>query len=152
MAAGDIPDLVARVQYIGANDLVDIQNDPIARRRLLQASRELTASLQEPADIVTDVAFSGCRYAMLRVGIEMGLFEQLASAGQPLTAKQLATECDADEALVLRIGRVLVGMGFAADAFTPGGKENAFAATDVTRHMTRTSVRAGMKFLWVLQS
>jgi hypothetical protein len=124
----------------------EIRKDPTAAKQLYEASTALTNALQRPDLVVADLAFSGCRYACVRVGIELGLFDSLAAAQTPLTLSQLAKQCnDADPQLVRRIVRTLVGMGFAADARTADGS-NAFAATAITRQMTIPSAKAGLIF------
>ncbi|KAK3046825.1 hypothetical protein LTR09_011710 [Extremus antarcticus] len=124
----------------------EIKRDSSATSELIAASQALTEALQRPDEVIASVAFSGCRYACVRVALEMGLFEKLAAAQVPLTAAALAREClGADPQLVLRITRTLVGMGFAADAQTQDGS-NAFIATPVTRHLTLPSARAGLIF------
>ena len=124
----------------------EIRKDPAAAKQLFEASTALTNALQRPDLVIADLAFSGCRYACVRVGIELGLFDRLAAAQKPLILSQLAKECgDADPQLVLRIVRTLVGMGFAAEAQAEDGS-NAFTATAVTRQMTIPSAKAGLIF------
>jgi len=124
----------------------DIRKDPAAAKQLLEASTALTNALQRPDLVIADLAFSGCRYACVRVGIELGLFDTLATAQKPLSLSELAERChNADPQLVLRIIRTLVGMGFAADARSESGS-NGFTATAVTRQMTIPSAKAGLIF------
>jgi DNA-binding IclR family transcriptional regulator len=56
--------------------------------------------------------------------------------------KTIATICGAQEQLLLRLLRTLAGMGFVRQT----GKED-FAATPVSIHMTKASVRAGVRYL-----
>lgn len=77
----------------------------------------------------------------VRVADDLKLFDLLAEES-PQTAQQLAETSNAEELLVIRIMRVLVGMGMAAQV-----DKTSYAATPATRQMTLPSVRAGIRFL-----
>ena len=107
---------------------------------------------RSPDETVSLVGYiSGGGNMCVRLAIDLGIFDRLASAEHPLTAEEMAKEKNADPALVRRVTRVLVGMGFAADAKSADGSP-AFAATAVTRHMLKPSVKAGIRFLYVALS
>lgn len=61
-AASGVTALLARMQGV-ASSSEDMDNDQNARAALLQLSRELTASLEQPDEVVSLVAFSvrSCR-------------------------------------------------------------------------------------------
>ena len=147
--AANINELVNRIQSVASNGPSDITSDPRSRYALLQASKDLTTALEPPDQVVARVAFSGYYYTCVRLAIDLGILDQLATSQEPLTARQLASQKNADETLVLRIARTLVGMGFAADAQTAFGS-NAFAATKATKQATIPSAKAGLKFQYVL--
>ena len=157
MAPSNVSQLIQRISTISSNASDgDVTNDQAARAALLQASRELTTALQQPDEVVSIVAYiSGGGNMCVRLAIDLNVFDQLVEAEPyPLTAEQLAEESPsskADPALIRRICRVLVGMGFATDATADDGSL-AYAATSVTRHMLQPSVRAGIRFLYVAQT
>ena len=144
--SSNVASLVERIQSIASNASHDITQDQEARATLLQASRELTATLEQPDEVISLVAFSGGRNMCVRLAIDLQLFEILAGASEPLTADQLASECNAEKGLVSRIVRTLAGMGFASQVKAVEG-EAAFVPTAVTKHMTMPSAQAGIKFL-----
>lgn len=149
MAAENVSQLVTRINSIVSDASGDVSKDQVARAALLQASRELTTALEQPDEVVSKVAYiSGGGNMCVRLAIDLNLFDQLAAAEQALTAEQLAKEKQAEPALVRRIARVLVGMGFAADATATDGTP-AFKKTAVTTHMLKPSVKAGIRFLYV---
>lgn len=80
----------------------------------------------------------------VRVADDLRLFDIL-SEKSPRSIQELATTTGAEEGLLLRLLRTLVGMGFAQQL----GRQE-FAATSVSRHMTKPSVRAGVRFLFVM--
>ena len=143
----NISALAEQVHSIHTN-APDVEHDQNARAALLQSARELVAALEQPDEIVSLLAFSGGRNMCVRVAIDMKLFDVLAASDRPMTAEQLASECHAEKGLVLRIARTLVGMGFVSQTRLSDG-EGAFAATPTTRQMTKSSVKAGVRFLFV---
>lgn len=77
----------------------------------------------------------------VRVADDLKLFDHL-EAKSPRSTKELAVITGAEEGLLLRLLRTASGMGFASQI---GPRE--FAATAVSKQMTKASVRAGLKFL-----
>lgn len=132
--------LLERINAIAQNTS-DILQDEMTRAALLQASRQLTASLEQPDEVVSDVAFSGGRYMCVRVADDLKIFDSLVEKNQ--TTTDLAKSTGAEEQLLIRILRTLVAMGFV------GQKGETYFAVPVTHQMTKASVRAGVKHLWV---
>ena len=145
--SSNISALAEQIHAIHTNT-PDVERSQDARAALLQSARELVAALEQPDEVVSLLAFSGGRNMCVRIAIEMKLFDVLSASAQPMTAEQLSDECHAEEAIVMRIARTLVGMGFVSQARLPDG-EVAFGATALTRQMTKPSVKAGVKFLFV---
>lgn len=77
----------------------------------------------------------------IRVAIEMRLFDLLCEKS-PLAVTELAALTGAEEGLIWRFLRVLAGMGFVSQI-----NRTQFAATHLTKQMTMSSVKAGVKFM-----
>lgn len=152
MAAKNVAHLIERINTISSNASDDALHDETARAALLQASRELTVALQQPDEVVSVLAYiSGGGNMCVRLAVDLEIFDQLDLAESPMTAEKLARKSKAEPALIRRILRALVGMGFAANATTADGNL-AFVPTAVTRHMTKPSVKAGIRFLYVARA
>lgn len=54
-----VTDLLARMQAV-ASSSANVTTDQQARAQLLQMSREMTASLEQPDEVCSNVAFSVC--------------------------------------------------------------------------------------------
>jgi DNA-binding IclR family transcriptional regulator len=79
----------------------------------------------------------------VRVADDLKLFDILSEQSpQPVAVKTLAAASGAEEALLLRVLRTLAGMGFVRHI-----ARDKFASTRVSMHMTKASVRAGVRFL-----
>lgn len=79
----------------------------------------------------------------VRVADDLKLFDILSErTPHSIDVKAIAIISGAQERLLLRLLRTLVGMGFVRQT----GKEE-FAATEVSIHMTKASVRAGVRYL-----
>lgn len=78
-----------------------------------------------------------------RVADDLKLFDILSEhAPHPVAVKTISKISGAQEDLLLRLLRTLAGMGFARQVGSHG-----FAATPVSKHMTKASVRAGVRYL-----
>lgn len=140
--------LIQRINSAASNASNAIPQDQAACADLLQASRELTTALEHPAEVVSRVALiSGGGNMCVRLALDLELFDQLAASKQPITAEQLAKQSQADPALARRILRVLAGMGFVSETVTKDDRP-AFAANGLTKHMTKASCKAGIRFLY----
>jgi len=79
----------------------------------------------------------------VRIADDLRLFDILSErAPRSVDVKTMAAISGAQEQLLLRLLRTLAGMAFIRQV----GK-NQFAATPVSIHMTKASVRAGVRFL-----
>lgn len=79
----------------------------------------------------------------VRVADDLRLFDILSQhSPHPVAVKTIAAITGAQEGLLLRILRTLTGIGFVRQV-----ESNNFAATRVSIHMTKASVRAGVRFL-----
>jgi DNA-binding IclR family transcriptional regulator len=79
----------------------------------------------------------------VRVADDLKLFDIMSErAPHSMDVKAIATITGALEQLLLRLLRTLTGMGFVRQT----GKES-LAATPVLIHMTKASVRAGVRYL-----
>lgn len=139
-------DLLSRINIIASKAPKGIiEDDPKTREDLYQAAKTLVASLEEPHRTITDLCFSGTRLAALSQACDIGLFHHLTDAKGPLTLSRLAELCNAEEALVMHIVRVLLAHDYIAEAERPDSEERAFTANPLTEHMTKNNVQAGLK-------
>ena len=81
----------------------------------------------------------------MSLACDIGLFQHLTDAKSPLSSSQLAELCNAEEALVMHIARVLLAHDYIAEAERSGSGEQMFTATPLGEHMTKTNVQAGLK-------
>ncbi|KAF2726271.1 S-adenosyl-L-methionine-dependent methyltransferase [Polychaeton citri CBS 116435] len=130
--------LVSRINA-QATQSKDLEHDQSTRANLLQLSRELTASLQAPDEVCSLLAFSIGPFMCVRVADELKIFDLLCEKS-PRSTQELASITGAEHGLIVRVMRVLGGMGFAFQQ-----SKNIYSATAVSKQMTLPSVRAGIK-------
>ncbi|KAI9694548.1 MAG: hypothetical protein M1822_000164 [Bathelium mastoideum] len=135
----NVSDLLAGMQAILASS-PNVLQDQVARASLLQLSRELTASLEQPDELVSNIAFSQGRYMAVRVADDLKLYDLLVQHGSR-TAQEMAATTGAEQLLIIRFMRVLVGMGLAGQS-----DRTTYFPTAATKQMTLASVRAGVRF------
>lgn len=141
-----VSDLLSHINVLASNAPNGvIEDDPKTREDLYQAAKALVAFLEEPYRTISDLCFSGTRLAALSLACDIGLFQHLADAKRPVSLSRLAELCDAEEALVMHIARVLLAHDYIAEAERSDSEERAFTANSLTEHMTKTNVQAGVK-------
>ncbi|CAD6443662.1 c509615c-dff0-4986-9b94-02827227728b [Sclerotinia trifoliorum] len=85
------------------------------RGKLLRACGKLQSSLEGPRDKLMRIIFSSLEPLALRLAVDMEIFDTaatLSAAGKEIRAEDLVVPKDADTLLVVRVMRLLVGMGF----------------------------------------
>ncbi|CAK3973812.1 S-adenosyl-L-methionine-dependent methyltransferase [Lecanosticta acicola] len=146
--SSSIATLVSKISSIATDHPDGIETEPQARAALLQASRALVASLEEPYVTVEDLAFGPYRLAAVQLAVDIGLFEKLTDAEGPLTLRQLAAMCEVEETLLKHIAIVLVAQNFIAEdeILDLGSGQHAYTATSLAKHMTKPNVQAGVRY------
>ncbi|KAF2108250.1 O-methyltransferase [Lophiotrema nucula] len=110
------------------------------RKSILNALRDLSYKLESPDDTINRLWSGQVTIAVVRVGINLKIFEHLASSGKPLTMKELATLTNADQTLLARILRTLAGYGVIKE-----NGINEFARTNISDTLSRPGDIAAIK-------
>jgi demethylsterigmatocystin 6-O-methyltransferase len=78
--------------------------DEARRKKIIEQLRNLLFSLEEPADVVQQIAFRYLEIAMVRVGVDLKCFDLLAAKKEGVSLDELIEETKA--------ARVLLGTYF----------------------------------------
>lgn len=154
----DVSNLETSIRSAVANP-VELQKDEKQRLSLLSAARTLVQTLEPPDEAISNVAvisvshdiidpfsiatgklmqYQTGRFMCVRVALDLGLFDLLVEKS-PQTVTQLAQSSHGEELLILRLLRSLAAMAFVEER-----GEDTFAATAVTKTLTKDHVRAGI--------
>jgi len=76
--------------------------DEAGRKKIIEQLRDLSFELEEPADVVQRLAYRHLEIAMVRVGIDLGLFNLIAEKEGEVWLEELGLRTGA--------GRVLIGV------------------------------------------
>ncbi|PWY70901.1 S-adenosyl-L-methionine-dependent methyltransferase [Aspergillus heteromorphus CBS 117.55] len=85
--------------------------DETTRRHLLSRIETLQEKLQNPMEFTMRTVFGSHRAMLLRLAVDMKLFDAIAELGGVATTAQMAKRVDADGVLVARVARFLAVMG-----------------------------------------
>ncbi|KUI54615.1 Demethylsterigmatocystin 6-O-methyltransferase [Cytospora mali] len=118
-----------------------------ARNEALQLSRKLTASLEKPANVAVDLAFSPFLSVAARIAVDLGLFKHIVDHDGPVTSEELASMSGGEELLIIRILRPLASMGFVDEV-----GERTWQATPTTEAMATEEISAGHRMIAPAQS
>lgn len=130
----DQPNLVAQIDHLADGiDNGDCILDTNQRQCLLHAVRRLTSSLETPFDKTASWAFGLHRATMMRIAVEMGVFDVFRDAEHGrMTVSDLARSTKADAILVRRVMRFLEALGLfhseAADTYVANTAAQEFIA------------------------
>ncbi|KAF7872436.1 hypothetical protein EAF04_003357 [Stromatinia cepivora] len=105
------------------------------RGKLLNACGKLQSSLEGPRDKLMKMIFSSLQPVALRLAVDMEIFDTaatLSAVGKEIRAEDLAVPKDADTLLVVRVMRLLVGMGFFVETARETYKPTPLASAFVT--------------------
>ncbi|QIW99853.1 hypothetical protein AMS68_005371 [Peltaster fructicola] len=105
--------------------------DEAGRKTLFNALQRLSWSIESPFDAMQRIAYSQLTLHSIKVGVDMKLFEALASSDKPLTTEDLQQKTGASYDIVDRYCRHLAGIGALSE---PG--EHCWQANELTKTLT----------------
>jgi hypothetical protein len=111
MSASDIHKRIDTVAEDIRNLLPHVTNDEDARKKLMGVVQQAMGTVEAPVETIWRMIMSPHAPAALNVIIRMGVLTELANSATPKSAKELATSCNADELLIVRLMRPLVALG-----------------------------------------
>ncbi|OTA56458.1 S-adenosyl-L-methionine-dependent methyltransferase [Hypoxylon sp. EC38] len=113
-----------------------------ARKKVLQLSRKLTTSLEQPENVAVDLAFSPFLAIAARIAVNLGLFRLIANRDDAVTSEQLALLSGGEEFALVRILRPLAAIGFVEEV-----GERTWRATPITRAMATEEIASGHRMI-----
>ncbi|MCJ1313932.1 hypothetical protein MMC25_007612 [Agyrium rufum] len=109
------------------------------RKTIITGLRDLMYSLESPDDTLQRLMFLPLEPAMVRVGIDMKLFNILTEKKEPQTIAELAQATGADPTLVGRVARYL-----SSHAIINESGKDTFAPNDMTKTLADPGNQAGI--------
>ncbi|KAJ5128887.1 uncharacterized protein N7443_006002 [Penicillium atrosanguineum] len=114
--------------------------DEIGRLNIQVALRRALSELQGPRDVVIDLVNSNMLYAMIRVGVDLGLFRTLAANNRSFKVKELADLTKSTPELLERITRYLASNNAIKEVGV-----NEYQASNIT-HIFTSDLGEGMVY------
>jgi hypothetical protein len=142
MSASDIDKKIDTVASDIRNLLPHIADDEDARKRLLEVVQQALGAVEAPVETIWRMIMSPHAPAALNAIIRMGVLTELAKAGTPKSAKELATLCNADELLIVRLMRPLVALGVFRET-----DAQTYETTPVSQTLTAPPLIGGYQFM-----
>ncbi|RAL13253.1 S-adenosyl-L-methionine-dependent methyltransferase [Aspergillus homomorphus CBS 101889] len=102
-------DLLDRINFL-ANDPELETIDDSNRKQILESIEKLRRKVETPADFTIRSVFGSHQAMVLRLAVDLGLFDAITREGGTATTAQLAKTTGGDETLVSRITRFLAAM------------------------------------------
>ncbi|KAL4810790.1 S-adenosyl-L-methionine-dependent methyltransferase [Aspergillus unguis] len=113
-------------------------SDPKSHPEIIQKCQSIIDTLQNPQVIITGTLAMANAYPCLVALSDMGVFEKLALG--PMTAEQVAQQCNADFWLVVRLMRVATAWGVVLET-----GPQSYAATVASNGFATPSLAAGLR-------
>ncbi|KAI4173394.1 MAG: hypothetical protein LQ343_002926 [Gyalolechia ehrenbergii] len=113
------------------------------KKELLAALRKLTAKLEDPNEAIVRMIFQPHENAVIRIAIDLNLFVLVGKEESGLTAEDLQALTGAEDALLVRIMRLLTAMG----VFTQTS-EQRYVATPISKAWTAPPVEGATRHLF----
>ncbi|MCJ1423356.1 hypothetical protein MMC29_001239 [Sticta canariensis] len=114
--------------------------DDVGRQKILEGLRNLALSIERPEDSFQRIGYLQLQIAVVRVGIDLKLFNLLCEHNDSLNLEELTKHTGADPTLLARLLRYLASFGTIKET----GKDS-FAATNVTKALSVSGYQAGIR-------
>ncbi|CAK1359619.1 hypothetical protein CB0940_05793 [Cercospora beticola] len=112
-----------------------VKDDDNLRQDVLNAVKQLQAEIETPWDTIQRIFLLNPWYGVsVTIGVNMGLFRTLVDSASPLSAREIATKCEADLNFTQRLLRCLNSFNAVKQFDTYG--ELVYAPTNMTRTFT----------------
>lgn len=132
------------VSAVGKNGSHDGVPSAEVRRELRHVTKQLSFAIEDPWETMQRLAFPPLHYAIVRIGIDLGLFEYLLDAGpNGKTADELVKKTGVDATFLPRLLRSLATSGLVSQL-----DQDRWAATTLSRSIMIPTVRSGIKFMF----
>ncbi|KAL8952535.1 MAG: hypothetical protein Q9222_001565 [Ikaeria aurantiellina] len=119
------------------------QMDAATRSEAVRLTQNIMVELEDPGDLIDRLCYQPAENILIRVAVDIGLFEALNKSSAPPTAEMLAGETNTEITLLERILRGLVAMNaieeVGEDGYGPTKVSKAFT-TDKGTSMARVFV------------
>ncbi|PYI29530.1 sterigmatocystin 8-O-methyltransferase precursor [Aspergillus indologenus CBS 114.80] len=106
MSHSDLLQLVSSLTNYPALETLD----ELTRKQLLESIEKLRRKVETPTDFTIRTVFGSHQAMVLRLAVDLGLFDAIAQQGGTATTAQLAESTGGDELLVSRIMRFLAAI------------------------------------------
>ncbi|KAL8826682.1 MAG: hypothetical protein Q9170_007312 [Blastenia crenularia] len=105
-------DLLAQLESIKASlgGSEAIKLDAASRLEAIKLARSITVDLEHPGDLIDRIIYQPAENILIRIAVELGLFDALNKSTTPPNAQTLAKAVNAEVTLLERILRGLVAM------------------------------------------
>ncbi|KAF2265443.1 S-adenosyl-L-methionine-dependent methyltransferase [Lojkania enalia] len=120
--------LVQKIEKLAEDLPASVLENDNLRRRLREASKNLSIAAQTPSDTVHLIAYSTLYSSMARVGVDTKLFEVVSKSVEPISSEQAAEATGVDPILMKRFLRFYASFSWVKEV-----GENQFMANNVTK-------------------
>ncbi|KAI1458696.1 putative sterigmatocystin 8-O-methyltransferase precursor [Annulohypoxylon moriforme] len=141
----DAQALAAKIEAINSNPkiLSELRDDAI-RRRLREAGRNLSLSMEVSGDTLHRILKSPLQLALCRIGVEKHIFEILSEAdGANLTCEDIALKAKVDTILMKRFLRYYQSYGMVSQP-----SDDEYCANNITKSLASSSGVAGINYFF----
>ncbi|KAL8651729.1 MAG: hypothetical protein Q9226_004580 [Calogaya cf. arnoldii] len=134
------------IEQISSVDLASTNGSlqPHTRQELQGLVKKLSFALESPFETLNRLVVLPFQHAVVRVAIDLGLFEYMAEVGETgRTLDEIKVRTGVDAILLLRLLRTLAAIGLLRQL-----DEHHWAATDLTHVCTNSTIESGMRFMF----
>ncbi|KAL8941132.1 MAG: hypothetical protein Q9216_002431 [Gyalolechia sp. 2 TL-2023] len=135
--------LIEQIVDVSSSASAATSLQPEVRMKLQSLVKELGFALETPWDTLSRLSFLPLQHKVVRVAIDLGLFEYFIEAGpEGRTVDDVVAKTGADEILSPRLLRSLAAIGLLTQL-----DQNRWASTPRTRACSIPTYRSGLKFI-----
>ncbi|RAL03139.1 S-adenosyl-L-methionine-dependent methyltransferase [Aspergillus ibericus CBS 121593] len=125
--------IVAQIQSLARS------GDEATRKTIIDTLSNLSYSLETPQDTMQRISYLHLQPALVRVGLDLKLFNILSESKEPLTTEQLVAKTNAAPILLGRILRYLASVGTIRETGI-----NTFTANNITHSLTIPGIQSAI--------
>ncbi|KAK4164968.1 S-adenosyl-L-methionine-dependent methyltransferase [Cladorrhinum sp. PSN259] len=133
-----VPSILQKIQRLGGN--LDATDDS-TRQSLLSAARSLVVALEKPRETMIRHCWAeNSLSSVISLGVEVGIWDYLASSSSPKTVSQIAAATYTEAAFIGRLLKHVAAMGYILET-----AQDTYAATNFSKALTIPILNAGYR-------
>ncbi|KAF2194084.1 S-adenosyl-L-methionine-dependent methyltransferase [Zopfia rhizophila CBS 207.26] len=139
MTSTKLLDTISSLEELARSAPQELHDQDGLRKRLLDAVQKLVPEIETPAEMSQRLLYLPCEIMGAKIGVDLDIFNVLSASDRPLSTEELAQNCGAESALLLRLLKYMSSVRLIKESDT-----GLWVPSNMTRNLASRHSAAGV--------